>query len=101
MPQRQENRMKALWNNKVIAQSDAVKVVEGNHYFPKESIHQEYFVQTSHTSFCPWKGSASYFTITVDGVVNENGAWCYAEPKEAADKIKGYVAFWNGVQVID
>ncbi|MEX0721555.1 MAG: DUF427 domain-containing protein [Balneolaceae bacterium] len=91
--------MKALWNDKILAESDDTKVVESNHYFPPESIKKEYFKESDHHSTCPWKGEASYYTIEVDGVTNENAAWFYPEPKEAASQIKDHVAFWNGVKV--
>ncbi|MCA8918681.1 MAG: DUF427 domain-containing protein [Planctomycetes bacterium] len=90
---------KAIWNNKIIAESDDTIVVEGNHYFPPDSIKSEHFKGSAHSSHCPWKGDASYYHVEVDGEVNENAAWYYAEPKDAAGKIKGYVAFWNGVKV--
>lgn len=90
---------KAIWNDTVIAESDDTIVVEGNHYFPPESIKREHFKGSGHSSHCPWKGDASYYHVEVDGDVNENAAWYYAEPKDAAGKIKGYVAFWHGVKV--
>ena len=93
--------MKAIWNDAVIAESDQTVVVEGNHYFPPESINKQYFQTSSHTSVCPWKGTASYYNVDVDGKVNENAAWYYPEPKPAADNIRGYVAFWHGVTVTD
>jgi uncharacterized protein (DUF427 family) len=90
---------KAMWKGVVLAQSDDTIVVEGNHYFPRNSINPEYF-QTSgaHTS-CPWKGMASYFDVVVNGNVNKGAAWYYPEPKPAAEDIKNYVAFWRGVKV--
>jgi len=91
--------MKALWNNTVIAESDETIVIEGNHYFPSGSIKWDHFEKTDHSSVCPWKGNAIYYTITVNGEKNENAAWSYPEPKEAAKEIKGYVAFWRGVEV--
>ena len=92
---------KAVWNDKVIAQSDETIVVEGNHYFPPNSIKQEYFQESDYHTTCPWKGKASYYDVVVDGKVNRNAAWYYPQPKEAAEKITGYVAFWNGVTVED
>lgn len=89
----------AKWNGKVIAESDDTIVVEGNHYFPPDAIKQEYFKPNSDSTHCPWKGDASYYNVEVDGKVNEGAAWYYPEPKEAASKIKGYVAFWRGVEV--
>ncbi|MBU6216325.1 MAG: DUF427 domain-containing protein [Acidobacteria bacterium] len=91
--------MQAVWNGSVIAESDDTVVVEGNHYFPRGSVNDEYIVESSHTSVCPWKGTAEYFSLSVDGKLNENAAWYYAEPKEAAAGIAGRVAFWKGVTV--
>lgn len=91
--------MKAIWNDKVIAESNATVVVEGNHYFPPNSINKEYFKETSTHTTCPWKGLASYYTLSVDGKENIDAAWYYPDPKEAANEIKDYVAFWKGVQV--
>jgi uncharacterized protein (DUF427 family) len=91
--------MKAIWNGAVIAESDDTVVVEGNHYFPRESVVDEYLVESSHTSVCPWKGTAEYFSLGVDGELNENAAWYYAQPKDAAAEIAGRVAFWKGVTV--
>ena len=93
--------MQAIWNNQVIAESDATVVVEGNHYFPRDAVDDAYLRPSDHTSFCPWKGEASYFDIEVDGERNANAAWYYAEPKDAAAQIRGRVAFWKGVQVRD
>ncbi len=91
--------MKATWNNQVIAESDKTIVVENNHYFPAESLKKELFKPSSTHSSCPWKGSASYYSISVDGKTNTDAAWFYPEPKDAAKQIKGYVAFWKGVKV--
>ncbi len=91
--------MKAIWNNTVLAESDETVEVEGNQYFPRESLNQEYFEESTHTSVCPWKGTANYFTLRVDGEENPDAAWYYAEPKEAAREISGHVAFWKGVTV--
>ncbi len=91
--------MKASWNGKVIAESDDTVVVENNHYFPKDAVDPGVLVESAHTSVCPWKGTANYYSITVDGETNENAAWYYAEPKPAADEIRGRVAFWKGVVV--
>ncbi|NJN32796.1 MAG: DUF427 domain-containing protein [Synechococcales cyanobacterium RM1_1_8] len=90
---------KAIWNNVVIAQSDRYESVEGNVYFPPEALNAEYFQPSDHQTTCGWKGVASYYTVSVDGSENPNAAWYYAEPKEAASNIKGYVAFWKGVTV--
>jgi uncharacterized protein (DUF427 family) len=92
--------MKAMWNGKVVAQSDDTVVVEGNHYFPKESVDSAFLVASARTSACPWKGIANYFSLSVDGQTNPDAAWYYADPKPAAAEIKGRVAFWRGVQVV-
>ena len=91
--------MKATWNGAVIAQSDDTVVVEGNHYFPAESINREYFEESSTHTSCPWKGEASYYTVAVNGQVNKDAAWYYPEPKPAAEEIRNRVAFWRGVKV--
>lgn len=91
--------MKAVWNGVVLAESDDTVEVEGNQYFPRDSINSEYFEESAHTSVCPWKGTASYFTLKVDGEENRDAAWCYPEPKQAAREITGRVAFWKGVTV--
>ena len=91
--------MKAHWNGKLIAESDDTVVVENNHYFPLQSVDASVLVESSHTSVCPWKGTASYYSLQVDGEINENAAWYYPEPKEAASQIQGRVAFWKGVVV--
>lgn len=93
--------MKAIWNGKTIAESDDTVVVEGNHYFPLDSIGKEHLAPSAKTSFCPWKGTANYYTVVADGEENPDAAWYYAEPKEAAEEIKGRVAFWRGVEVTD
>ena len=93
--------MKAIWNNTVLAESGDTEVVEGNHYFPPESIDKDFFEASDHTSVCPWKGTASYFSIVVDGERNENAAWTYPNPKDAASEIKDHVAFWKGVEVVE
>jgi uncharacterized protein (DUF427 family) len=91
--------MKALWNGKVIAESNDTVVVERNHYFPVESLRKEYFSNSDSHTFCPWKGTASYFNVEVDGKVNKDAAWYYPEPSEKADMIRDRVSFWKGVQV--
>ncbi len=91
--------MKAIWNGEVIAESDDTIVVEGNHYFPPGSIKKEYFTESDTHTVCPWKGTASYFTVKVNGEDNMDAAWYYPETSELANKIKGYVAFWKGVEV--
>ncbi|MEM9568138.1 MAG: DUF427 domain-containing protein [Cyanobacteria bacterium P01_E01_bin.34] len=90
---------KAIWNGVVVAESDRCEVVEGNQYFPLESIKREYFQDSSTTTVCGWKGVANYYTLAVNGETNTDAAWYYADPKPAAKKIKGRVAFWKGVQV--
>lgn len=89
----------AIWKGKVLAESDDTIVVEGNHYFPPESIHREFFKETNTHTICGWKGVASYFDVVVNGEVNKDAAWYYPDPKEAARQIKDYVAFWRGVIV--
>ena len=91
--------MKATWNKRVIAQSDDTVVVDGNHYFPVDALDQACFQSSDTTSVCGWKGTASYYTITVDGEQNVDAAWFYPTPKEAAESIAGRVAFWKGVVV--
>jgi len=91
--------MKAVWNGKVLAESDETVVIEGNHYFPPESVNQEYLRESDHHTRCPWKGLASYYDVVVEEKVNENAAWYYPEPSEAAQEIKDHVAFWRGVEV--
>jgi uncharacterized protein (DUF427 family) len=92
-------RMKATWNGALIAESDDTVVVEGNHYFPEASLKREYVTFSNHRSSCPWKGQAHYYSLMVDGDLNENAVWYYPEPSEAAQQIKGRVAFWKGVKV--
>ncbi len=91
--------MKATWNNKTVASSNNTVVVEGNHYFPEESIEKEFFKPSSHTTACPWKGTAKYYHLEVEGKINENAAWYYPEPKAAASQIKNHIAFWKGVKI--
>ena len=88
-----------LWEGAVLAESDDIVIVEGNRYFPPDSIHQEYFKPSDATSVCPWKGTASYYDIEVDGKRNAAAAWYYPKPKPAASQIRGRVAFWRGVRV--
>jgi uncharacterized protein (DUF427 family) len=90
---------KAMWEGAVLAESDATIEVEGNQYFPPNGIHKEYFKTSDAHSVCPWKGTASYYDVEVDGKRNAGAAWFYPEPKEAAKRIKGYLAFWKGVKV--
>lgn len=91
--------VRAIWNGAVLAESSDCEVVEGNQYFPPSDIKQEYFQQSTTQTVCPWKGTASYYDIVVDGQVNKDAAWYYPEPKDAAKNIKGYIAFWRGVKV--
>lgn len=93
--------MKAIWNGAVLAESDNTVVVEGNHYFPADSINKAYFKGSELHTVCPWKGTASYYTIDVDGKENKDAAWYYPDTKEAADKIKGMIAFWKRVEVTE
>lgn len=90
---------RAVWNEKVLAESDKTVVVEGNHYFPADAIKKEFFQPSSTHTTCGWKGEASYYTISVDGKENKDAAWYYPTPKDAANNIKGYIAFWKGVKV--
>jgi uncharacterized protein (DUF427 family) len=91
--------MKATWNGRVLAESEDTIVVEGNHYFPPDSLDREFFRDSDTHTICPWKGLASYLDVVVDGNTNRDAAWYYPEPKEAAKQITGYVAFWKGVSI--
>ena len=91
--------MKAIWNGTVIADSDDTVVVEGNHYFPRDSVDEQLVEASSTRTTCPWKGQASYLTLNVDGKTNRDAAFFYPEPKAAAAEIKDHVAFWRGVDV--
>lgn len=90
---------KAIWNGAILAQSDQCEIVEGNYYFPPQSLNREYFQDSNTHTTCPWKGVASYYTVVVDNKTNQDAAWYYPNPKEKANNIKGYIAFWKGVQV--
>lgn len=90
---------RAVWNGAVLAESHDTVVVEGNHYFPPDSLHQEYFRPSSSHTFCAWKGQASYLDVVVDGKVNRDAAWSYPDPKAAAAGIRSRVAFWHGVRI--
>lgn len=92
--------MKAIWNGAVLAESQDTVVVEGNHYFPVESLAREHFRESAHESICGWKGTASYYDVVVKDATNANAAWYYANPLPAAKQILGRVAFWKGVQVL-
>lgn len=89
----------AVWKNTVIAESDRTILVEGNHYFPLESVKQEYVVPSDTHTQCFWKGTASYYDVVVDGERNRDAAWYYPDPSPAAKRIAGHVAFWRGVKV--
>lgn len=91
--------MKAIWNGATLAESDETVVVEGNHYFPKDSINPEYFKSSELHTVCPWKGTASYYNIEVNGQTNADAAWYYPETSVAAKKIEGYIAFWRRVEI--
>ncbi len=93
--------MKAVWNGQVIAESNDTIVVEGNHYFPPQSVNKSLLSSSSTHTTCPWKGVASYYSVEVDGRTNKDAAWYYPDPKLAAQNIKDYIAFWKGVQVIE
>ena len=89
----------ATWHGTVLAESDDTEVVEGNHYFPADSVRRDLVEASDHTSVCPWKGTASYLDVVVDGERNSNAAWYYPAPKDAAAQIRNRVAFWKGVEV--
>ena len=91
--------MKAIWNNEIIAESNKTIVVEGNQYFPPDSIHENFFESSETHSVCPWKGDASYKTLLVNGEKNPDAVWYYPKPKPAAAEIQGYFAFWKGVKI--
>jgi uncharacterized protein (DUF427 family) len=90
---------RAVWNGAVLAESGRTVKLEGNHYFPAQSLRREYFTASSTTSTCPWKGQPRYYQVTVDGEVNRDAAWYYPHPSPAANGIAGHVAFWRGVRV--
>lgn len=93
--------MKAIWKDELLAESDDTIVIENNHYFPASSLNMNFFKKSETTSKCPWKGTANYFSIIVNGEINKDAAWYYATPKGAAKEIKDYVAFWRGVEIIE
>jgi uncharacterized protein (DUF427 family) len=93
--------VKAIWNGEVIAESGDTVVVENNHYFPREAVRADLLRESATHTVCPWKGTASYYSIEVDGAVNDDAAWYYPEPKQAAEEIRDRIAFWRGVQVGD
>ncbi len=90
---------RAIWNGAVIAESDDIVVVEGNLYFPRASVDSSVLIDSTHTSVCPWKGTANYYSLVVDGAENGNAVWYYTDPKEAAEMVAGRVAFWKGVTI--
>ena len=92
--------MKAIWNGVVIADSNNCEIVEENYYFPSEDVNKEYLKTSDNISTCPWKGEAHYYDVVVNGDVNKDAAWYYPNPKPAAKKIKDYVAFWKGVEIV-
>lgn len=92
--------MKAIWNGQIIAESDQTKNVEGNQYFPAESVNKEYLSSSDTHTVCHWKGTASYYDVVVDGQVNKDAAWFYPDTSEKAKPIKDYIAFWRGVEII-
>ena len=91
--------VRAIWKDAIIAESDDTVVVEGNHYFPRSAVEADHLRSSETTSVCPWKGTASYHHVVVDGEVNEDAAWYYPEPKAAAEEIRDRIAFWKGVRV--
>lgn len=91
--------MKAIWNGKVIAESEKTLQIEGNHYFPADAVNSNFLNDSQTTTFCHWKGTASYYHLDVNGKQNRDAAWYYADPSDAALKIKGYIAFWKGVEI--
>jgi uncharacterized protein (DUF427 family) len=93
--------MKAVYNNQVIAESDHTVVIEGNHYFPPESVKKEFMAESDKHTTCPWKGVASYYDVTVHGEKADDAAWCYPDPRTLAEGIRGYIAFWHGVEVTE
>ena len=92
--------LQAVWNGVVLAESDQTVKVEGNHYFPPGALNREYFTPSRTTTVCPWKGTASYYDVTVNGRTNRDAAWYYPEPRPAAGHIRDHVAFWHGVKVV-
>lgn len=98
-PQPARGPVQAVWNGTVLAESDRTVVVEGNHYFPMEDIKTAYLQPSSRQSVCPWKGTASYYDVVVDGEANRDAAWYYPSPSRAAAQLKDHVAFWHGVKV--
>ena len=96
-----KQKMKAMWNGAVIASSDDTVIVEGNHYFPTDSVSLEYLKPSETHTVCPWKGTASYYTVQVEAEANPDAAWFYPEPKPGAEQVAGRIAFWKGVVVAE
>jgi uncharacterized protein (DUF427 family) len=94
-------KMKAIWNDTILAESDDTVIVEGNHYFPADSINKEYFAASETHTVCGWKGTASYYDVVVNGATNKDAAWYYPETKDAAKEIENRVAFWKGVKIVE
>jgi uncharacterized protein (DUF427 family) len=97
---RKERMAKAIWNGQTIAESDKIQTVEGNIYFPEETVNRAFLKHSSTSSSCPWKGRAHYYTVQVDGQDNPDAAWYYPDPKPAAKAVKHHVAFWRGVEIV-
>jgi uncharacterized protein (DUF427 family) len=93
--------VEAIWNDQVIAHSDDTVVVEGNHYFPRDDVDTSVLERTRTTTECPWKGTAHYYTIEIDGECNEDAAWYYPSPKAAAEQVRDRIAFWRGVEIVE
>jgi uncharacterized protein (DUF427 family) len=93
--------VKAIWKGQVLAESERTQVVEGNHYFPPDSLRTQHFADSDTHTVCGWKGTASYKTVVVDGARNVDAAWYYPDPKPAAESIRGWFAFWRGVEVVE
>jgi uncharacterized protein (DUF427 family) len=96
---KEDDTMKAIWNGAVLAESEGGILVEGNYYFPPDAVQRQYLRESTTHTTCFWKGQASYYTIEVDGKVNQDAAWYYPTPSDAARQIQGYIAFWRGVKV--
>lgn len=95
------HKMKAIWQNQTIAESNETVVIEGNHYFPPESVDHSLLKESETQTVCPWKGTASYYSVDVEGETLKDAAWYYPEPKEKAINIKDHVAFWKGVKITE
>src|SRR5690606_9474125 len=93
--------VEAIWNDRVVAHSDRTLLLEGNHYFPREDVDPTVLEKSRSTSECPWKGTAHYYTLEVDGERNADAAWYYPEPKPEAEAIRDRIAFWNGVEIVE